>query len=81
MDHAKPSVTCSATLAVIWAVFFAPKTAWNGWGGFPLRDAIFLAIQGTFGKESTFSVGGTPLLISRRSVQVHYKLLVNGGLG
>lgn len=42
----------SATLAVVWAMFFAPKTAWNGWGGFTGEQALFLLTQGSFGKFS-----------------------------
>jgi hypothetical protein len=42
----------SATLAVVWAMFFAPKTAWNGWGGFTGEQALFLLTQGSFGKSS-----------------------------
>jgi hypothetical protein len=43
------TLVCSATLAIIWALFFAPKTAWNGWGGFTGEQALFLFTQGSFG--------------------------------
>ena len=33
-------------------MFFAPKTAWNGWGGFTGEQAMFLITQGTFGEPS-----------------------------
>lgn len=70
----------SATLAIVWALFFAPKTAWNGWGGFTVEQAVFLFTQGSFGalflpEESRTCADRT------RFPQVLCKLQVNGGPG
>ena len=74
------SATISATLAIIWALFFAPKTAWNGWGGFTVEQAVFLFTQGSFG-ASFFDDESRNCTDCTRFFQVLCKLPVNGGLG